>query len=145
VISDEWADQIVRTAPLILIPLAVPTNMDLLFVQYVIFFYAYGVYLHWGYESEYLSAHQSLVNGSYEHWYHHAKSAGSTPYYTGFFFKLWDNLAGTVQTEPCVCSRCQVAAGKRDAKAWKKLRKPDYSALLTLRYWTEVGDKTKGE
>ena len=64
VISDEAVDQLVRTAPLLLIPLAVPTNMDLLFAQFAVLFYAYGVYLHWGFESDYLSAHQPYINGS---------------------------------------------------------------------------------
>ncbi len=81
----------------------------------------------------------------YEHWFHHAKSAGSTPYYTGFFFKLWDNLAGTVSAEKCVCSRCQVGEGLRSEKAWKKLKKPDYGKLLTVDFWLEAGDSAKGE
>jgi lathosterol oxidase len=144
VISDEAADQLVRTLPLILIPLAVPTNMDLLFAQFAIFFYGYGVYLHWGFESAYLSAHQSVINGAYEHWYHHALSAGGTTYYTGFFFKLWDNMAATVNKGPCICARCEVAAGRRDRAAWDKVVKPDYSVLLTPGFWLNAAPAPAG-
>ena len=172
VISDEAYDQLVRTAPLILIPLAVPTNMDLLFAQFAIFFYAYGVYLHWGYESDFLSAHQPWVNGSYEHCeeeerghpimhhalvlttspppshththtlradYHHAYSGGSSPIYTGFFFKLWDQLVGTVAKGPCKCSRCEVDRGARSLALWEKLERPDYSVLLSPTWWVTAG------
>ena len=47
VISDEAADQLVRTAPLILLPWLMPANIDLLFAQFAVLFYGYGVYLHW--------------------------------------------------------------------------------------------------
>ena len=43
-----------------------PTNLDLLFGVFVLFFYGYGTVLHWGFEFEFLSAHQSIINGSYE-------------------------------------------------------------------------------
>lgn len=135
VIADEAYDQLVRTAPLILIPLLVPTNMDLLFTQFAIFFYAYGVYLHWGYESTMISPHNPLVNTAYEHYYHHAISAGSTPIYTGFFFKLWDQLAGTTQKNACVCARCEQKAGRRSREAWASVVKPDYSELLNVSFW----------
>ncbi len=135
VIADEWADQIVRTLPLLLIPMALPTNMDLLFTQFAVFFYAYGVYLHWGYESEYISAHNPVVNGAYEHYYHHAFSAGGSPIFTGFFFKAWDQLAGTVPKGACVCSRCEVARGARSAAEWRKVKLVDYSPLLTSAFW----------
>ena len=119
-----------RTAPLLLIPMALPTNIDLLFAQFSLLFYAYGVYLHWGFESPLISAHNYWINGSYEHWYHHAFSAGSTPIFTGFFFKLWDRAVGTVQTSQCVCSICERKAGRRSLAAWKKVKKPDYTVLL---------------
>jgi lathosterol oxidase len=135
VISDEWADQIVRTAPLLAWPLLMPTNMNLLFAQFALMFYAYGVYLHWGFESPLISAHNPVVNGAYEHWYHHAKSGSNTPIYTGFFFKLWDQLAGTTQKEACVCSQCEVKAGRRSREQWEKVVKPDYSVLLKSSFW----------
>lgn len=42
--------QFVRSAPLLLLPVVMPMNMDLLFFTFAIFFYGYGVYLHWGFE-----------------------------------------------------------------------------------------------
>ena len=135
VISDEWADQIVRTLPLLAWPMLLPTNIDLLFAQFSLLFYAYGVYLHWGYESTLISAHNPIINGAYEHWYHHARSGARNPMYTGFFFKLWDQLVGTVAKGDCVCSRCEVAAGRRTEKEWAKVRVPDYGVLLQASFW----------
>jgi lathosterol oxidase len=145
VISDEWADQIVRTLPLLLLPMALPTNIDLLFAQFALLFYAYGVYLHWGFESPLISAHQPIINGAYEHYFHHAFSAGASPIYTGFFFKLWDQAVGTVETGPCVCSTCETAKGKRSRKAYDKVLKPDYSVLLQPAFWLEGGGKQAGK
>jgi len=138
VIADDMLDQFVRSAPLLLLPLLAPVNIDLLFFTFVIFFYGYGTYLHWGHESEFLSAHQPLVNGAYEHYFHHAKATLKTgPMYTGFFFKLWDRLAGSVPPagSPCLCSRCEAAAGRRSPAAWRELAKPDYSPLLSAKFW----------
>jgi hypothetical protein len=53
VIADDLLDQLIRSAPLLLIPLIMPINMDLLFLTYGAFFYGYGVYLHWGFELRY--------------------------------------------------------------------------------------------
>ena len=52
--------------PLLLIPILIPVNMDMLFIQYGLFFYVYGVYLHWGYELPQLSAHNPFINTSYQ-------------------------------------------------------------------------------
>ena len=41
-------------------------NMDMLFFTYAIFFYFYGVYLHSGHEIEWLSAHNSYFNTSFQ-------------------------------------------------------------------------------
>lgn len=51
--------------------------------QYGAFFYAYGVYLHWGYELPWLSAHNGVINTSFHHHCHHAKSFLGKPYHTG--------------------------------------------------------------
>lgn len=50
VIADDALDQFVRSAPMVLLPLAMPVNMDLLFFTFAMFFYVYGTYLHWGFE-----------------------------------------------------------------------------------------------
>ena len=43
-------------------PMMMPINIDLLFGIFGTLFYGYGVYLHWGYESPYLSAHNPIFN-----------------------------------------------------------------------------------
>ena len=58
--------QFLRSAPLLIIPILIPVNMDMLFIEYGLFFYIYGVYLHWGYELPGLSAHNPIINTSYQ-------------------------------------------------------------------------------
>lgn len=58
--------QFMRSAPLFVIPLLMPVNMDMLFFTYAIFFYFYGVYLHSGHELESLSAHNKYFNTSFQ-------------------------------------------------------------------------------
>ena len=138
VIADDMLDQFVRSSPLLILPLLAPVNIDLLFATFVVFFYGYGTYLHWGHESDFISAHQPLINGAYEHYYHHAKATLQTgPIYTGFFWKVWDNIAGSVPPagSACICSRCEAAAGRRSLVAWAALPKPDYSPLLSPAFW----------
>jgi lathosterol oxidase len=91
VIADDWSDQFLRAAPLLLFPLIMPTNIDLMFAQFVCFFYLYGVYLHWGYELDSPNAHHPWINTSFQHYLHHARSVQNVPYHTGFFFKV-DNF-----------------------------------------------------
>ena len=75
VIADEYVDQFVRTLPMIILPLMMPINMDLLFAIFATLFYGYGVYLHWGYESTVLTAHNPVFNTAYHHYTHHAISS----------------------------------------------------------------------
>ena len=75
VIADEYLDQFVRTLPMVILPLVTPINMDLLFAIFATLFYGYGVYLHWGYESTWLGAHNPVFNTAYHHYMHHAISA----------------------------------------------------------------------
>lgn len=137
VIADEPPDQIVRASPLVVIPLLVPTNQDLIFFQFVIMFYLYGTYLHWGYESPRLSAHNGWINTSYHHYMHHALSIKNKPFYTGFFFTCWDTLFGTNYPGECKCARCSQAAGKRTPAQYAKVAKPDYSVMLSPAWWAE--------
>lgn len=71
VIADELVDQFVRSLPMVILPALIPINIDLLFAIFSTLFYGYGVYLHWGYESPYLSAHNPIFNTSYHHYSHH--------------------------------------------------------------------------
>jgi len=43
VIADEYVDQFVRAVPLIIFPIIMPTNIDLMFITFTTFFYGYGV------------------------------------------------------------------------------------------------------
>jgi len=144
VIADDYVDQLVRSAPLLFIPMLMPINMDLLFFTYGAFFYGYGVYLHWGYELSWLSAHQRFVNTSFQHYVHHARSTLHKPMHTGFFFKIWDQIAGSeykAGAESCLCSRCSVARGERTHERFDALEKPDYSPLLSPSFWLRGGKK----
>lgn len=141
VIADEAVDQLVRASPMLIIPLLVPTNMDVLFGTFAVFMYAYGVYLHCGYELEWPDAHHPIVNSSFQHYYHHAVGAVGKPVHTGFFVKLWDNLvdgdvtAKMLQDGKCSCAKCAQNRGERSAEVWEKVQKPDYSILLKPSFW----------
>jgi len=149
VIADEYVDMFCRSSPMLLIPLIFPVNMDLLFGTFAVFFYGYGTYLHWGYESPWLDAHNPIINTSFQHYCHHAVSGRRTVYHTGFFFKIWDQLAGSVYPGECFCARCEQKAGKRTREAFKKIEKPDYSVLVNPAFWFSKGtlefDKTVNE
>lgn len=132
VIADEWADQFVRTWPMVIIPLVMPTDMDLLFAIFATLFYGYGVYLHWGYETPWLTAHNPIFNTAYHHYMHHAISAKNRPIYTGFFFKLWDQVFDTNYPDKCACFLCRPLRTKKD---WEEVLKPDYSVLLSPTWW----------
>lgn len=56
VIADEYVDQFFRASLLLILPLIMPINMDIMFFTYAGFFYLYGIYLHWGYESNWPDA-----------------------------------------------------------------------------------------
>lgn len=139
VIADEWIDQFFRSAPLLLFPLLLPLNIDLMFVMYGIMFYFYGVYLHSGHELSFLSAHNPIVNTSFQHYCHHARSTMNKPFHCGFFVKIWDNLFKCVYpAEKCFCAQCSRAKGERTQEAFKKVRVPEYSLLLKSSIWLDL-------
>lgn len=143
VIADDFLDQFIRSAPLLLIPMAMPINMDLLFLTYGAFFYGYGVYLHWGYELAWPDAHHPWINTSFQHYVHHAKSTLGKPMHTGFFFKLWDQLLGSTYDAPpetCLCAACAIARGERTPEAFARVVKPDYRPLLRPGWWIHGED-----
>eukprot|EP01133_Synstelium_polycarpum_P013000 gene13000-15291_t len=135
VIADEYVDQLVRSAPLLLFPMLVPINMDMMFLQFGIFFYGFGSYLHWGYEFSYPDAHHPIVNTSFQHYLHHSISIKNKPYHTGFFFKFWDQLFGSTYKGACFCAKCEQAKGERTHEKWLKVEKHDYSVLLKPSFW----------
>ncbi|GMH55060.1 hypothetical protein TrST_g9768 [Triparma strigata] len=141
VIADEYVDQFFRALPLLLFPMIVPINMDVMFFTYGAFFYMYGIYLHWGYETPWLSAHNPIFNSAYHHYLHHAKAILGKPYHTGFFFKIWDNMVegGVYPRDKCFCVQCEQKKGKRSPEMFKKVVVPDYSVLLDWRFWTGDG------
>jgi lathosterol oxidase len=142
VIADDHVDQLIRSAPLLFIPMIMPVNMDLLFFTYGAFFYGYGVYLHWGYELSWLGAHQPVINTAFQHYVHHARSTLNKPMHTGFFFKLWDQIAGSLYRagpDECLCARCSVARGERTRAAFDAIEKPDYAVLLSPSFWWSGG------
>merc|ERR1712146_360854 len=82
-----------------------------------------------------LDAHNPIVNTPFQHYCHHAVSGRRTTYHTGFFFKIWDQLAGTEYEKECFCARCEQKKGKRTREAYEKIVKPDYSVLLQPNFW----------
>lgn len=137
VIADEYLDQLVRASPLVFMPLCIPLNMDMMFFTYGLFFYAYGSYLHWGYEVPWLSAHNPVINTAFQHYLHHAISTKNKPYHTGFFFKIWDQMFGSTYKDKCFCVQCKQQSGERERPQYEALMKvhPDYSVLLDPAYW----------
>lgn len=141
VIADDYVDQVVRAAPMLVLPAVAAVNIDVLFLSFAALFYAYGAYLHWGHETDWPDAHHPWINTAYQHYLHHAKSGSRTPYHTGFFIKLWDQLAGGDKTAEdkargaCGCVKCARARGERSRAKWDALPKPDYSPLLSARFW----------
>jgi len=143
VIADEYLDQFVRATPLVILPLLMPINMDVLFLQYALLFYGYGVYLHWGFECEFPDAHHPFINSSFQHYLHHAISVKNKPYHTGFFFKVWDNLFGSVYDGNCFCAKCEQKAGRRTKEQFDKIVKYDYSVLLSPSFWLTQSKETE--
>jgi lathosterol oxidase len=138
VIADDYVDQFLRASPMLIIPLFMPVNMDMLFVTYGALFYGYGVYLHFGYETRWPNAHHPVLNTAFQHYVHHAKSTLHKPMHTGFTLKVWDNLVGSTYDagpDACLCATCCQARGERTVEAWEAVDKPDYGELLQPRFW----------
>ena len=144
VIADEWIDQFFRSALLLIFPLVMPINMDLMFFEFGLFFYAYGVYLHWGYELECISTHNPVMNTSFQHYLHHAKSLMNKPYHCGFFFKIWDQLFSCVYPkEKCFCAECARNKGERTKEEFQQVVLQDYSKLFSSSLWMNYFQRVK--
>jgi lathosterol oxidase len=84
----------------------------------------------------YPDAHNVILNTSFQHYLHHAVSTKNRPYHTGFFFKIWDQLFGSIYpNEKCFCVKCQYKQGKRTFQHYQNIEKIDYSLLLNWRFW----------
>lgn len=143
VIADEAPDQIVRSLLLLLFPVLLPTNLDVLFFTYAVFFYGHGIYMHAGHELAWPDAHHPWINTSYQHYLHHSQGAVGAPAHTGFFVKIWDQMmdgdttAKLYKEGKCGCTKCCRERGERSLEAWQKLTKPDYSGLFSLSFWMQ--------
>jgi len=136
VIADGVMDNLMRGMPLLLFTLVMPVNLDILIFIFAVFFYAYGVYLHCGHELDWPNAQTPYINTSYYHIAHHAFSINQKPLHTGFFFRFWDELFGSVIPPPeIICAKAARESGKRSLELWQKTHVPDYSVLLTSRFW----------
>jgi len=138
VIADEFVDQFVRASPLLLFPLLVPINMDLMFFEFGTFFYFYGVYLHWGYEMDWPDAHHPILNTSFQHYCHHAKGVIGKPTHCGFFFKIWDQLFRCTYEGKCFCAKCERRKGNRTKEQFELVHIPDHSKLLRPSFWIQA-------
>jgi len=137
VIADEFADQFCRSLPLVLFPLVMPTNMDILFCVFTVLFYGTGVYHHCGYEVRWPNAHTGFFNTSYHHYLHHSISIKNKPYHCGFMFQIWDQLFGSIYHGECFCVQCQQAKGLRSREEFDKVVIPDYTQLLQPAFWVK--------
>lgn len=137
VVADDVFDQVVRSAPMLLFTLVMPVNVDVLFVTWAVLFYAYGVFLHCGYESPFyaLGAHQPVLNVSYHHHLHHALATNQRAFHTGFFFQVWDRMTDSTYKGECFCCECQHKQGKRTEEEFKQVVIPDYSVLTSPAFW----------
>jgi lathosterol oxidase len=147
VIADDAPDQIVRGSPLFMIPLLFPVNVDLLFLQFILFFNFYGTMIHCGIDWDFLPIHnQSWLNTPYHHHIHHALSIKNKPLHTGFFLQIWDRMMGSIyRGEKCYCAKCDIAAGNRTKEDWERIKKdiPDYTVLLKPSFWLEWKEDSK--
>jgi len=149
VIADEHLDQIMRSMPLMVFPMIWPLNIDFMLAQFVLFFYAYGLVLHTGYEFEHIiDAHHPIMNTAFQHYFHHARSTKNKPYHCGFFLKIWDQKFGSVyehegNPDKCICVKCARARGERSREIWETIEKPDYSVMLELQFWLDAWNTPK--
>lgn len=145
VIADDPPDEVIRGSPLFWLPFIVPLNLELVLLEFTLLFGAFGVALHTGVDYAIFPVHQKWFNSPYYHHLHHALSTKGekNTYHTGFFFQIWDQMAGTVYKGPCFCSECDAKAGNRTKEAYDAIKKPDYSVLLSPSYWLNWKDDAK--
>jgi lathosterol oxidase len=133
VVADEPFDNLVRATPLFFLPLFFPLNLNTLFMTFVIFFYSYGIYLHCGFEADWLvPSDHKWINTSFQHYVHHNKGTRSRPCHCGFFIKLWDQILGTEYDGPECYAKTEREKGMRTKEIYETevLSKfPNYALL----------------
>lgn len=140
VIADDYVDQMIRAAPLLIFPLIAPWNMDMMYFTFTVFFYGYGTFVHSGYEVNYPDAQHWLINTPFQHYIHHAKSVRHKPYHTGFFFKFWDRMFGSMYPEDFTDAKSCRLRGERSREIYNKTVIPDYSILLNWRFMLMIDE-----
>mmetsp|Transcript_137416 Transcript_137416/g.438986 ORF Transcript_137416/g.438986 Transcript_137416/m.438986 type:complete len:261 (-) Transcript_137416:293-1075(-) len=140
-IADLPPDNIIRSLYMIVVNLASycimgsPVDVDVLYFVTAITIGFYGMYFHCGHELSILPYDSRMFNTSYQHYVHHALSYKNKPYYTGFVFKLWDDLAGAhYHGKQCIPAVEDQKLGNRSFERWEtEIRPalPDYSVLLS--------------
>jgi len=113
-------------------------DLDMLYFATGFVTMIWGMYLHCGHELPSIRYDHPVLNTSFQHYVHHAVSVKNKPYHTGFFVKLWDQLAGSVydgsQVIPAVEDQL---LGNRSRERWEKEVQPhlpDYSVLTSPRW-----------
>lgn len=149
VIADEAWDNLVRASPLFWLPLIFNLHMEVLWYTFLIFFYCYGIYLHSGYEADWIiSATNPIVNTSFQHYIHHAAGTRKRPCNCGFFIKIWDQIWGTCYDGPECHASAEREKGNRSIEKWEEVARefPNYSLLWTSwSFWMDPeGHERKG-
>jgi len=135
VVADEFVDQFFRALPLVLFPIFMPTNLDILWFTFAALFYGTGVYHHCGHEVAWPNAHTGFFNTSYHHYLHHSISVNRKPYHCGFMFQAWDQLFGCTYKGKCFCVKCSQEQGLRTKEQFDAMTVPDYSQLFRPSFW----------
>jgi lathosterol oxidase len=130
VVADSPVDQLFRAAPLFLLPLALPINLDMIFTMFSVLFYMNGLIQHSGYEIKWLEnlgvdGHSRMFLTSYHHYLHHSKAVMNKPLYNGQLLQVWDHIFGSsgdtaldlrsdsASGRTCSCSKCARSLGLR--------------------------------
>lgn len=138
VVADEFVDQFFRALPLMLFPMVMATNLDVLWFTFAVLFYGTGVYHHCGHEVSWPNAHTGFFNTSYHHYLHHSISVNRRPYHCGFMFQIWDQLMGTIYPGTCFCVMCSQEKDLRTKEQFAAVDIQDYSMLFKPSFWLDA-------
>eukprot|EP00658_Telonema_sp_P-2_P083874 TRINITY_DN9189_c0_g1_i4.p1 TRINITY_DN9189_c0_g1~~TRINITY_DN9189_c0_g1_i4.p1 ORF type:complete len:347 (+),score=82.76 TRINITY_DN9189_c0_g1_i4:152-1192(+) len=143
-IADYPADNFMRSLYFMIVngvaygTMGIHLDLDMIYIVTAFLTVGWGMYLHCGHEISWIPYDNRYFNTSFQHYAHHAVSSKNTPYHTGFFVKLWDNMAGSVYTGDKVLPAIeQQKRGIRTRAEWDKVKStiPNYSVLLSPSFW----------